>query len=103
MSEQLAQQYQREDALPDTPAQAIENWQAQSNSLAHIVPEVAEKLNETGALLYQAQEAARERGDLGAVEQIGVAWANVERMANQVVQLDSAKAAAGEVIKVMDG
>lgn len=103
MSQQLDQQYKREDTLPDTPEQAIENWQTTSSSLAYIVPEVAAKLEETGALLYQAQEAARFRGDLGTVEQISIAYANIERMANQVVQLDSAKAAAGEVIKVMDG
>lgn len=102
MSEQLAQQYEREDMLPDTPAQAIESYQAKTASLAHIVPEVAQKLEETGALLYQAQEAAKARGDLGAVEQIGIAWSNTERMAMQVVQIDSANAAAGEVIKVMD-
>lgn len=102
MADQIIQQSQPENAPPATPEQAIQNWQAQSNNLSYIVPEVADKLNETGALLYQAQEAARARGDMAAVDQIGVAYANMERMANQVVQLDGAQQAAAEVIRVIE-
>jgi chromosome segregation ATPase len=99
MSEQY---YEREDVLPDTPEQAIENWQAQSNSLANVVPEVAQLLNDTGARLGELYTKAEATGDQQAMQTISESWANIQTMGNQTVMMDATRQAAASAIAVIN-
>lgn len=96
------QYYEKEDVLPDTPAQAIQNWEAQSNSLAHVVPEVAARLQETGTILGELYAKAEAAGDQRGMEIISASWSHIETIGNQTVQMDAARQAATEVIKTID-
>ena len=91
MSEQY---YGKEDELKDTPAQLIENFEAQSNSLANVVPEVAIALQQTGEALGQLYDQAQAVGNTGAMALISASWQRTEMIANQTVQLDALKQAA---------
>lgn len=95
------QYYTQEDVLPDTPAQAIQNWEAQSNSLAHVVPEVAARLNETGAYLGELYHKAQAAGDTRGMEIISASWQHIETIGNQTVQIDALGKAAAEVLKTI--
>lgn len=99
MSEQY---YQREDALSETPERAIENWTAQSNSLAHVVPEVAQRLEESGAALGELYAKAEASGDERAMQIISTSWTHMETIANQTVQMDATRQAAAAAIQTID-
>jgi small-conductance mechanosensitive channel len=99
MSEQY---YEKEDALPETTSQAIQNWQAQSNSLANVVPEVGQRLQEAGAMLGELYAKAEAEGNTEAMNSISVSWTHMETIANQTVQMDATRQAAAEVIKTID-
>ena len=99
MSEQY---YQKEDQLPDTPAQLIENFEAQSNSLANVVPEVAIALQQTGEALGQLYDQAQAAGNTGAMALISASWQRTEMIANQTVQLDALKQSAAAAIATIE-
>lgn len=99
MSEQY---YGKEDELKDTPAQLIENFEAQSNSLANVVPEVAIALQQTGEALGQLYDQAQAVGNTGAMALISASWQRTEMIANQTVQLDALKQAAAAAIATIE-
>lgn len=99
MSEQY---YQKEDVLKDTPAQLIENFEAQSNSLANVVPEVAIALQQTGEALGELWNQAQAEGNTGAMALISASWQRTEMIANQTVQLDALKQAAAVAIATIE-
>ncbi len=99
MSEQY---YEKEDVLPETPDQAIENFEAQSHSLANVVPDVAIALQQAGEALGQLYEQAKERGDTGAMALISASYERMEFTANQTVQLDALKQSAAAAIATID-
>ncbi len=99
MSEQY---YVQEDVLPNTPDQVIENIQAQSSSLANVVPEVATALNQTGEALGQLYAQAQAAGNTGALALISAAWERTELIANQVVQMDALKQSALDAIATIN-
>lgn len=99
MSEQY---YDQEDVLPDTPEQAIENWQAQSNSLANVVPEVAQLVNDTGARLGELYAKAEAADDHEAMHIIRESWASIQTMGNQTVMMDASRQAAAAAITTIN-
>lgn len=99
MSEQY---YTKEDVLKDTPAQLIENFEAQSNSLANVVPEVAIALQQTGEALGELWNQAQAEGNTGAMALISASWQRTEMIANQTVQLDALKQAAAVAIATIE-
>ena len=99
MSEQY---YTKEDVLKDTPAQLIENFEAQSNSLANVVPEVAIALQQAGEALGELWNQAQAEGNTGAMALISASWQRTEMIANQTVQLDALKQAAAVAIATIE-
>ena len=99
MSEQY---YRMEDQLPDTPAQLIENFEAQSNSLANVVPEVAIALQQTGEALGELWNQAQEAGNTGAMALISASWQRTEMIANQTVQMDAVRQSAAAAIATIE-
>jgi hypothetical protein len=95
------QYYTKEDSLPETTSQAIQNWQAQSNSLANVVPEVGQRLQEAGAMLGELYAKAEAEGNVEAMNSISVSWTHMETIANQTVQMDATRQAAAEVISTI--
>lgn len=99
MSEQY---YTQEDVLKDTPEQMVENFEAQSNSLANVVPEVALALQQTSEALNELWNQAQESGNTGALALISAAWQRTEMIANQTVQLDALKQSAAVAIATIE-
>jgi hypothetical protein len=96
------QYYTKEDVLKDTPEQLIENFEAQSNSLANVVPEVAIALQQTGEALGELWNQAQAEGNTGAMALISASWQRTEMIANQTVQLDALKQAAAVAIATIE-
>ncbi len=96
------QYYEQEDQLQETPERAIENFQAQSNSLANVVPEVATALEQTGQALGQLYDQAQAAGNTGAMALISASWERAQMIANQTVQLDALKQSAAAAIATID-
>jgi chromosome segregation ATPase len=96
------QYYTQEDVLKDTPAQVVENFEAQSNSLANVVPEVALALQQTGEALGELWNQAQEAGNTGAMALISAAWQRTEMIANQTVQIDALKQSAAVAIATIE-
>ncbi len=84
------------------PAQLIENFEAQSNSLANVVPEVAIALQQTGEALGQLYDQAQAAGNTGAMALISASWQRTEMIANQTVQLDALKQSAAAAIATIE-
>lgn len=99
MSEQY---YAKEDRLPDTPQQLIENFEAHSNSLANVVPEVALALQQTGEALGQLYDQAQAANNTGAMALISASWQRTEMIANQTVQMDALKHSAAAAIATIE-
>jgi len=93
--------YVQEDFRKETPGQAIENWQAQSNSLSNAVPEIALLVNQAGEQLGNLYAQAERVKNRDAMDKLSTAWANIEAMANRTVQLDAARQAAEPVINML--
>lgn len=98
----MINQYTKEDQLPETPAQALENFQAQANSLANVVPEVAIALNQAGEAMGILYDQAQTAGNTGAMALISASWAKTEEIANQVVKMDAIQEAAVTTIKMIN-
>lgn len=96
------QYYAKEDQLEETPERAIENFQAQSNSLANVVPEVAIALEQTGQALGQLYDQAQSAGNTGAMALISASWERAQMIANQTVQLDALKQSAAAAIQTLE-
>lgn len=95
------QYYIQENFIKETPGQAIENWQAQSTSLANVVPEIALLVNQAGEQLGILYEQAERVKNTDAMDKISTAWGNIQTMATRSVQLDAANKAAEPVINML--
>lgn len=96
------QYYANEDKPVESSENALANYQAQSNAVANFVPQSAQDLNNIGAALGGAYDAAIAAGKPEVAESINVAWETIQQHVNYIAQLDASREAAMAVIKMID-